>query len=157
MRGMRNEVIKVAKWKEKARRYREERDAYHKRIKELTMSRDHWKSKYKTTQKELLATRQKPPVQQAGQRARPARHRYSIELIRLVLLLRYARCSLRSCLEILQVMSLYLSLELRIPSVSSIRNRERKLGHWRLHQPAWDDAHRAVILDESVNYWWCWG
>lgn len=151
MRGMRNEVTKVARWKEKAKQYRKERDAYRKRIQELTMSRDHWKSQYKRSQKEGLSSRQGSEVQPVTAQPKPARHSYSIALISLTLLLRQAHCSLRGCLEVLRVMSLYLGLELSIPSMSSIRHWEKKLGYWRLHQSPCPQEGWAIILDESVG------
>lgn len=151
MRGMKNEAVKVAKWKEKAKRYRVERDAGTKRIKELTTSRDHWKSKYKMIQKERLATQQNHQVQPVAKHTKPARHRYSVALISLTLLLRQAHCSLRGCREVLRAMSLYLGLELTIPSMSSIRHWEKKLGHWRLHRSSCPQERWAIILDESVG------
>ncbi|MGB3849136.1 MAG: hypothetical protein WA958_04165 [Tunicatimonas sp.] len=148
---MRNEAVKVARWKEKAKQYRRERDAYRKRIQALTIGRDHWKSKYKRSQKERLVIGQKPTVPGLTPQSKPARHSYPVALISLALLLRRAHCSLRGCLEVLRVMSVYLGLELSIPSISSIRHWEKKLGHWRLHQSACSQERWAIILDESVG------
>lgn len=87
-------------------------------------------------QKERLATQQNHQVQPVAKHTKPARHRYSVALISLTLLLRQAHCSLRGCRGVLRAMSLYLGLELTIPSMSSIRHWEKKLGHWRLQVPA---------------------
>lgn len=94
---------------------------------------------------------QKPTVLGLTPQSKPARHSYPVAIISLTLLLRRAHCSLRGCLEVLRVMSLYLALELTIPSMSSIRHWEKKLGHWRLHQIPCPQERWAIILDESVG------
>lgn len=149
MRGMRNTAIKVEKWKEKAKCYRKERDASNKRIRELKMSRNYWKAKYKLAQRAHgnPACVIEPVVDQT----KPLAHSYSTELITFTLLLRQAHCSLAGCLTILRVLVVYWGLELGVPSRSSIQNWEKKLGYWRLSQRASPQEQWAIILDESVG------
>lgn len=150
MQGMNTESVKVAKWKGKAKHYRQERDAYKKRIQELVMSRDHWKDKYqqaKASRLGLPASR----VKGAKSADRIARHAYSSEVIMLSLWLRQARCSLNSCVEIMRLLVVYLGLELRVPSRSSIQHWEKKLGYWRIHQSTESPDDWVILLDESVS------
>lgn len=148
MQGMKKTLVKLHNWKLKAKTYRLERDASRKRIKELTTSRDKWKKKYmeyRKVDKNMAVSRSSLSSD------KPARHSYSSDLISLTLLLRHAHCSLSSCLEILRILVVFLGLELRIPSRSSIQNWEKKLGYWRLYHREVIDANWLIILDESIS------
>ena len=141
----------LVNWKEKAKKYRSERDALQKRIQEVKASRSGWKSKYQS-----LKSRQKSnsPTASLGlslSATKVANHSYCLEVISLILLLRRANCSLACCVEVIRLLVDHFGLKSKIPCRSSILNWEKKLGYTRLDSLAHKDQEWAIILDESIS------
>lgn len=144
---------KIQKWKEKAISRRKENESNKKRIQEITLSRNNWKRKYKEQQalNKVLLKELKRNKSSSGVKIR--HHTYTTEFIRLSLHLRtLGGCSLRGCLRVVQVLILVLDLDLRVPSASSIRNWEMKMGHYKIRQK-WEslDSDWVLIIDESIS------
>ena len=78
-------------WKNKAKLYRSENTALRKRVKAIMISRDSWKTKYKTFKEE-------PKKEHVLGGVRAKRHQYSLAIVCLILELhKYGAMSLRSC------------------------------------------------------------
>lgn len=131
-------------WKNKAISRGVENVVLRKRIKELTISRDGWKTKYKT-----LKTTPTDASVLVGEKA--AWHQYSVSLVCLILELhKYGAMSLRSCRNSVGCMLVALGLSVRLPSHSTIRNWLCKGGLHRLQTTALVSGEYVVYLDESI-------
>jgi len=133
-------------WKTKAVSRSKETARLRKRIKEITESRDNWKTKYKHLKKGGGK-----PALLAGEKA--ARHHYSLTTIALIVALyKYGGMSLRGCRHSLCCMFLCLGLNSRVPSHSSIRNWLCKCGMYRVRTTATTDGSYVVHADESITF-----
>lgn len=133
-------------WKTKAVYRSKENIKLRKRIKELTESRNNWKTKYMSLKK--LGGN---PVLLSGEKAH--RHQYSLMMIVLVVALyKYGGMSLRGCRHSLCCMFLCLGLESRVPSHSSIRNWLCKCGMYRVKNTVSTDGAYVVYADESITF-----
>lgn len=133
-------------WKTKAVSRSKETAKLRKRIKELTASRDNWKTKYKDLKKG-----DGKPALLAGKKA--ARHHYSLTTIALIVALyKYGGMSLRGCRHSLCCMFLCLGLNSRVPSHSSIRNWLCKCGMYRVKNTVTTDSAYVVYADESITF-----
>lgn len=142
----RHDKYTVNKWKEKAITRRKENEKLRKRIRELIKSREGWKKKY---QEEKESTKRTAVVE--GEKAR--HHQYSLALIVLVLeLYKYGGMSLRSCRHSLSCMFLYLGLDKRVPSHSSIRNWICKCGIHRVKMRSSTSDEYVILVDESITF-----
>ena len=152
MRGKSKISTKLNPWKEKAKK-KSKRIAYlKKRISELISSRKGWKDKYfelrkcyELQQKELKKLRNLENTSVVA-------HSYSAEEIQLCVRLRtQAGNSFRGCIKVLQIIVTLLNLELRIPSYSSIRNWEIKLGYQQIQEQGNPTDSWVLIIDESIS------
>jgi hypothetical protein len=136
---------RAKKWKAKAIDYRKKAELLEKRNKELTESRDGWKSKYKELKEN--SSNSLP----AGRKAKG--HHYSLSTVNfLVELSRYGGMSLRSCRYVLVCLNRYLGLEQKIPSHNSLRNWLCKCGMNRLEAVSRQEDDYVVFVDESINF-----
>ncbi len=133
-------------WKTKAVNRSQETAKLRKRIKELTESRDNWKSKYRRLKKGS-----ENPSLLSDEKA--ARHQYSLSIIVLITALyKYGGMSLRSCRHSLCCMFLCLGLNSRVPSHSSIRNWLCKCGMYRVKSTATTGGEYVIYVDESITF-----
>ena len=128
------------------------------RNREIQLSRDKWKEKYKKEKEEngrLRKTLSSPGSSElkgglAGEK--PKYHSYNLQVILLCIWMRQqGNCSLRSCASILRIVTLVLGLGLSCPSRNSIQNWEKKLGYYRVHRPGKAGQEWVLILDESIS------
>lgn len=151
MRGNSYLETKLLHWKDKAKSRRKELEKKSRRIKELEKSRANWKAKaqgYKNSYEELKARGQ---GERLSSSKKPRGHSYTSELIQICLSLRIVgNCSLRSCIKVLKIIGLYLEIELKSPSPSSIRNWELKLGYDQIQKVSPSSEQWVIIVDESV-------
>lgn len=158
MQGTNEFRSKIGLWREKAKKRSKEISAHKSRIKELIISRDNWKMKYKSSKaKNLELLKELKRVKKAisndtVKKAKPRNHSYSVQIIMLCIWLRQgSNCSLRGCASILKIMSLMFGLELSCPSYGSIQNWEKKLGYSRLQEVGLEGQDWVLILDESIS------
>lgn len=153
MQGTKKYESKIQLWKEKAKSRRVVIHSQKKRLKEVLVSRDNWKLKYKRIHIENKRLKEELGHYRMEQ-SPVTHHSYSAEQIQLCVELRSTGgCSYRGCLRVLQVLSFCLGLELFSPSASSIRNWEIKLGYYTVHE-ALDEvvcSDYALIIDESIT------
>lgn len=146
------ESQKVLNWREKAKSYRLEKERLHRRVKELTHSRDLWKGKYKMKQAELAATNRSDKIARRTRSERAQRHHYPVFVMGLCIWFRQqGNCSFRTCSKIISELLLYLNLEVGSPCASTIQNWEQKMGYYQLHQPYDCSDSWAIIVDESIS------
>lgn len=132
------------KWKSKSRLKEAEKKRYQKRIKELEISRNIWKQKY--------FEQKKKPYVLGRSYEQIAHHTYDSGIIWLSVWMQIVgKCSFRSCRHLVIALGLYLEIDLRIPSASSIRLWVCKYGHYQYHQAKDDKITWAIIADESVS------
>lgn len=133
-------------WKIKAKSRGLEIKRLTKRNKELTESRDLWKSKYKEkTQKEHL------PDSPEGKKAKC--HQYTLAVILLCIeLQKYGTMSLRSSRHCIARMLIYLGASGRVPSHSSIRNWVCKSGYYRVQSAGHAAGEQVLYVDESIVF-----
>ncbi|HNI43495.1 MAG TPA: hypothetical protein PK230_02300, partial [Chitinophagales bacterium] len=117
-----------------------------KRIKELTISRDLWKAKYKTS-----------GLSQANSDVlmdeKADRHQYGSSLVCLLLeMQKYGAMSLRSCRNSVACMLVALGLSVRLPSHSTIRNWLCKGGLHRIKTTESVGGEYVVYVDESIVF-----
>ncbi|AFM05070.1 hypothetical protein Fleli_2715 [Bernardetia litoralis DSM 6794] len=135
----------IKKWKFKAISRRKENDYLKSRNKELAESRDNWKQKY---QSEKLS--HKISFSQ-GKKAK--RHQYNLDVVAFVIeLYKYGGMSLRSCRHTLICLHLFLDLNDKIPSHTSIRNWLCKYGAYRLESTKNKSDEYVVYVDESISF-----
>lgn len=133
-------------WKNKALFRGVENTVLRKRIKELTISRDSWKERYKT-----LKSAPANAGVLMGEKA--ARHQYSVSLVCLLLEMhKYGAMSLRSCRNSMACMLVALGLSVRLPSHSTIRNWLCKGGLHRIETTASVGGEYVVYVDESIVF-----
>jgi hypothetical protein len=151
---------KVANWKEKAMARNAEIQTLRRLVASLTKSRAEWKAKavdrglqlrkYEAELDRLRKQVEKHESQLLSQR--PARHHYSLLVISLALAMRLeGGSSLRGSIRILERLRDWSLIEGDIPCFSTIRNWERKLGHYHLEKQVFSDQPVVVILDESMQ------
>lgn len=140
---------KVKKWKDKHRNSQNENRRLRRRVQELIVSRDGWRSKYKLSRLGSKSSRD----YLSGTRARG--HGYSLLIVELCIRIsQYGGSSLRSCQHSLQCLLLVMGLGLNCPSHVSIRNWVLKHGYhrWWLMQDVEEVCGDWVlIMDESVT------
>ncbi len=133
-------------WKNKAIVRRKKNSTLKKRIEELIISRDLWKSKYmneKFHHKSVLST--------SFQKERAKTYKYPVFYMFLVLqFLSYGGASLRSCRHFLFELFFCLDLEMSVPSHSTIRVWICKIGYYNYakNKPCED---LIILIDESVT------
>jgi len=120
------------------------------RIKELTKSRDVWKSKLKAKQKEIKLLQAK--LKRIG---KAKGHHYAIWLVGLCILLRiYGGCSYGGIRRILEILNTCFSLSLeKLPCENTIQNWVSKMGLFSLEKATNQLVGKKVslILDESIR------
>lgn len=132
-------------WKCKAIIRRKENAYLKSRIKELTESRDKWKTKYKESKQSHEITLSK------GKKAKG--HHYSLSIVLFVTeLYKYGSMSLRSCRHTIFCLYLILGLEGGLPCHNTIRNWLCKLGLHRLQNEVGQDKEYVIYVDESINF-----
>ena len=133
-------------WKKKAVLRRLENEQLKKQLKERTVSRDKWKTKYQELKKTGLVSNVFD-----GEKAR--KHQYSLALMVMVLeLYKYGGMSLRSCRHSLICMFVCLNLSIRVPSHNTIRNWLCKGGIYRVKMRQSSSASYVLIVDESITF-----
>jgi hypothetical protein len=133
-------------WKVKAQGRSKENIRLRKRIKELTISRDNWKSKYFE-----VTSLPAPQVSVSAEKA--DRHHYPLVFIWLVMQFQsYGSMSLRSSRHCLCRLLLTLGLSSRVPSHSSIRNWLCKSGYYQLKATEANGGDYVVYVDESIVF-----
>ena len=133
-------------WKNKALSRGSENIILRKRIKELTISRDLWKAKYKTS-----GLSQANSDVLMGEKA--DRHQYGSSLVCLLLeMQKYGAMSLRSCRNSVACMLVALGLSVRLPSHSTIRNWLCKGGLHRIKTTESVGGEYVVYVDESIVF-----
>lgn len=133
---------KENRWKEKAKARREEIARLKKRIKEIKVSRDNWKAKYKEQQskKERLS------------KEKPRGHQYPVVLIWLCLhVYNCCHCSFRNCCEMVVCSAMMLQIRCSKPCAASVRNWVIKYGYYCYYQPDEYSDKWAIIIDECVS------
>lgn len=124
----------------------EENCRLRKRIKELTLSRDTWKSKHHALQKQSAES-----VLIAGEKA--SGHQYSLSFIALLLAMQqYGGMSLRGCRHCIGCMLFSLGLSGRIPSHNSIRNWLCKSSIYRIEKSQESSGKYVLYVDESIVF-----
>ncbi len=124
----------------------EENCRLRKRIKELTLSRDTWKSKHHALQNQSAET-----VLIAGEKA--SGHQYSLSFIALLLAMQqYGGMSLRGCRHCIGSMLFSLGLCGRIPSHNSIRNWLCKSSIHRIEMSQEASGKYVLYVDESIVF-----
>lgn len=155
MQGSKKVYLKVTQWREKAKHRRLENEKHKRRIKEIKLGREKWKEKYKEEksrstrlEKENIFLKKQLRLENGDQ---VKRHHYNVAQMQLCLQLRIgAKSSLRSCVKILEVLSIILGLELFSPSINTIRNWELKLGYHQIKKGKPKKGDWVLIIDESV-------
>jgi hypothetical protein len=133
-------------WKIKAQSRGLENQSLKKRLKELTASRDLWKSKYQKVSKSDINARLL-----LGQKAK--HHQYSLPIILLTLdFQRFGSMSLRGCRHCLGCLLLSLGLDGRLPSHNSIRNWVCKYGYNRIVECQVQRGSYVLYVDESIVF-----
>lgn len=152
MRGKSKISTKINPWKEKAKE-RSKIIAYQKkRISEIIEGRIGWKVKYFELRKCYEAQQKELEKLRGLQNTSIEYHSYSGEVMQLCLQLRtQAGCSFRSCIKVLQILVVLLNLEIKIPSYSSVRNWEIKLGYQQIQEQANPSDKWVLIIDESIS------
>lgn len=148
---------KILKWREKCKAYSQDKRRLQDKNRWLLKSRDNWKSKYKEEQSKKKELEQELIKLKEAQslslrvKTKVKHHHYTCEQISLCVHLRNnANSSLRSCVQIIEVLSFILGLSLFKPSINSIRNWEMKLGYHQLQKEDESEDEWALILDESL-------
>lgn len=142
---------KGSHWKKKSQRQSLEIRRLNSRNKELTASRDKWKKKCQW----LKNCQGLVPKSGALGYGSARGHQYALWVVEYCIrMCCYGGTSLRCCREGLRCLVLVLGLELRVPSHTSIRNWQLKLGWLRHHEgpPLSLGGRWAVIADESVAF-----
>jgi hypothetical protein len=148
MRGTEILATKITPWKEKAKERRIENEHLKRRIKELELSRDNWKSKYKEEKQRTNS----PAKGKNGRGEKPKHHSYETRVILLFLHLRQqGLCSLRCCSKMMLTLNLVLNLGMKFPCANTIRNWETKHGLYRLSQAPPKGSEWMIIIDESIG------
>lgn len=155
MQGNKKDRTKVSKWREKSNSYSEDKRKLQARIRWMTRSRENWKRKYqeertknKRQAKELLGWKNKDSF---TNKHKIKGHKYTADQISLCVNLRSStNSSLRTCIQIIEVLSVLLSLEFFKPSISSIRNWEMKMGYHQLQKEDESSDEWVLIVDESI-------
>ena len=152
MRGISNNKAKIKSWKEKAKSRSKTISEKNKRIKYLESSRDKWKRKYFDLKRAGGASKRELDGKMRMPCTAVKNHSYSSELIQLCVQLRSeAGCSYRGCIKVLNILALLLNLELKIPSLWSVRNWEIKLGYQQIRDMAGTTGKWVLIIDESIS------
>jgi hypothetical protein len=133
-------------WKDKALSRGAENTLLRQRIKELTASRDNWKTKYNTLKAES-------PTSMALEGEKARCHQYSTATVALTLELhKYGAMSLRGCRHSVSCMLSSLGLSERIPSHTTIRNWLCKGGLHRIKSGQSASGEYVVYVDESIVF-----
>jgi len=134
------------KWKNKAIARRIEINSLRKRLKEVTESRDNWKSKWKNRDSVAVAISFSKGEKASG-------HRYNLDINVLVLALsKYGGMSLRSCRHCLCCMMVCLGLSGKPPSHSTIRIWLCKCGMYRIKKEIRKSCNYVIYVDESISF-----
>lgn len=148
---------KIEKWREKNNQNRKLKNAAVRSLKSVRNSRERIREKCKALQKKNQSLeRQVHGLKKQILRSKTGslsvkRHHYDAAQISLCVNLRNStNSSLRSCLQIIKLLSLLLGLELFSPSIASIRNWEIKMGYHQLGNRVQSDREWMLILDESI-------
>ena len=151
---------KLHNWREKAKARRLVIEYLNGRIKELVISRNLWKAKYKACKAELDALKraESSAPSPSGLQVKARRYQYPVFVIGLCIWLRQqGNCSLRTCSAMITELLNYLSLdhslgiEAKGPCASTIQSWEQKMGYFRLHRRPAPGGKWAIIIDESVT------
>lgn len=138
--------IRNNKWKNKAIARRKELEKLRRENRDLRISRESWKAKYKSTK-----TSRKKVSFESGQKA--TGHQYSLALVVLIVeLYKYGGMSLRSCRHSVGCMLVCMGLSSRIPSHTSIRNWLCKCGVYRVKSQANESGDYVIYVDESITF-----
>ena len=131
-------------WKNKAKSKTLAQRKTQKRVVELIESRDNWRQKYFSLQESITVS--------VKTYDKVAYHTYDSGIIWLSVWMQIVgKCSFRSCRHMVIGLGLYLGVNIRVPSASSIRMWVCKYGHYRYHQLKDTHSEWAIIVDESVN------
>jgi hypothetical protein len=140
-------------WKNKAILRRKEIERLNKRNKELIISRNGWKEKYKNQQKDFGVSSVSTSNLEKRKGGKAYGHQYNLRLIILVVeLYKYGGMSLRSCRHSLSCIFVCLGLDSRIPSHNSIRNWICKCGIHRVNNCTSSREDHMIIVDESITF-----
>lgn len=144
---------KLNAWREKAKERRIIIWTQKKRIKEILISRDRIRAKYKSVQLENRQLAKDLKELKRGEATKIKEHSYTAEEVNFFLNLRIlGGCSLRGCLRVLEVLNVVLHLAYKKPSPSTIRMWEIKMGYEKINQIYSDtDSEWVLIIDESVS------
>ena len=84
-------------------------------------------------------------------KGRAFRHQYSLSLVLLILAFhQYGTMNLRACRHSLFCMLIYLGLESRVPSHTTIRNWLCKSGYYRIQEEQIQGGDYVLYVDESI-------
>jgi len=152
MQGLKSDKAKIQTWREKAKKYRGEKQALKSRLKEVIEGRSKWREKHRQTQLEIKCLRKELACKKTQLRGVSKGHKYDCFIVSLSLWLRQnSSCSLRSCQKILRLLILILELEHQFPSHTSISNWEKKLGYYRVFEKPSSSGDWVIIIDESIT------
>ena len=146
------ETARLENWKQKAVERRQIIQRQQKELKTLRQSRDLWKHKYKSEQEVSRQQRgQLAKLSVTGFEGQKVRHHSykSLTILLAVGMRLLGMISLRDCQKLLMMWYSLLTLDLKVPSINTIRNWEYKLGYYELHQAGCPEDVYSLILDES--------
>jgi len=122
-----------------------------RRLKELTLSRDNWKAKYKKKQVQIKGLKAK--IKRAG---KAKWHHYTTWLVTLSILLRVkCNCSYEGTVKLLTLLNSYFHLGLKkIPCANTVQNWVSKVGLYSLEKVPSESLGKkvSIIIDESIRF-----
>ena len=148
---------KIDPWREKAVRYNREIHALRARVKEVKLGREEFKRRLRISNRERACLKEQNArllrrVAALDQSTAIRHHSYSAEQIRLFVLLRqYGGMSLRACRHAILILTTVLHFEFELPSITTLRYWEMKLGLDQLRRVASNRHAHALLLDESIS------
>lgn len=143
--------LKIENWKEKAKIRSRENSKLRRDLLRTRKCALRWKAECICHRKELKRLKKSlVPLSAKDKDSRPLRHRYTSLLICLCLCFRLrGNCSLRGCQSILHEFNNRWGLWDVVPSYSSIRNWEQKMGYWQIENRTFEGEDWVLIVDES--------
>jgi len=152
MKLQKNLELRLLNWKNKAKQRGQESNNLKKQLKSCRQGSLKWKNKYKKEKSQRLIyeklLKNSSGIKAVSQKVR--NHSYDLETINLSIQIRESGLiSLRSCCNLLGLLNLVFKLNLRIPSIGSIRNWEYKKGYYNLQKKGDITEDWVFIIDES--------
>lgn len=148
-------LLRILNWKKKAVERNKEIRRLSKTIKFLKASRDFWRGKDLMHKARIAVLERKLEdlnKQFHKESEAVAGHSFDLESIVLCLNIKQSgTMSLRTCRTVIITLCLYFNIEMRVPSVETIRLWSLKYGCYNLEERQIDPEGYVVIIDESFN------